>query len=407
MALTIRDITDVAAGKTSDTQFKASPFYDAHEQVVYAEDPDINFRSIISIHNTNRGEALGGCRYSPYYKSHDDALKDVLRLSRGMTYKNALARLELGGGKSVIIGPEGQAKPTPEMMEALGKVVESLGGRYVTAEDMNVSEKDMMTVWGVTRHVCGIPLGKVAQDRLPAGFDIAKLPGANPSPYTAYGTFMGIKACVGHKKGQDDLNGIRVAVKGAAGAVGSVLCDFLHDAGAELVVSDHDGNKRAQARLVDIAAEYGARIVTSAEIMGEDVDVYAPCARGADINDQTIDMIKADIVAGCANNVLAEERHAEELRKRGILYAQDYVINAGGVICAGVQHLWLAHSDRYPVPEHDVVMKRIEGIYDGISEIIVQAEKENRNTTSVAAEIARREFQKKSLMASSQAMMAA
>lgn len=391
-SLMVEDITDILAGDVQDPRFQANHEFDGHECVIYAEDASIDFRAVIAVHNTRRGQALGGCRYRNDYASMDDAITDVLRLSRGMTYKNSTAQLDLGGGKSVIVGPAGQDKPTAGMMRALGQAIETLSGRYVTAEDMNTSESDMMLVWEETRNVCGIPLARLAGDLLPQGFDTAMLPGANPSPYTAYGTLVGIKAAVKHKFGRDDLKDIRVAVKGAAGAVGADLCRLLDEEGARLIVSDWDGNDRAQARLAEIAARHDAEVTTSDRIMTVDADVYAPCAKGADLNDETIAQLKAVIVAGCANNVLAAPRHAEMLRERGILYTPDYVINAGGVICAGTQHLWFSQPDRYPVPTHAEILRQIDKIYPVLMEIFERADRENADTAKIADRISEEGF---------------
>ena len=411
MALTIENITDILAGKKKDARFRANAEYDAHEQVIFAEDPEIKFKAFIAVHNTVRGQALGGCRYSLSYAGDDEAITDVLRLSKGMTYKNSLAGLDLGGGKAVIVGAEGFAKPTEAMMRALGKAVESLKGKYVTAEDMNTGEHDMLAVWQETKHVSGIPLATVAAQQFPAGFDAATLPDANPSPYTAIGTFWGIKAAVKHKTGRSDLNGISVAVKGAAGAVASELCRLLHQDGAHLIVADMDLNDRtpeklrvvaakAQEKLAALSAKYGAEIVSSDEIMSVDALVYAPCARGGDVNDASIGTLAAKIIAGCANNVLEAPRHAQMLHDRGVLYAPDYAINAGGVICAGVQHLWHASPGKYPVPSDAAVIDRAKHIYDVLLEIFSRAEKENRNTALVADAMAEEGFQgKKTLSA--------
>lgn len=392
MTLRIRDITNIVAGGQKDPRFSANREYDGHEQVVCLEDEEAGFLAFIGVHSTNLGEALGGCRYRTDYRSADEAITDVLRLSRGMTYKNAMAGLALGGGKAVIMGPPGQPKPGPDFMDLLARGVESLKGRYVTAEDMNTSEEDMMRIWQTVPHVCGIPLAKVAADRFLKGFDLSTLPGANPSPYTAHGTLAGIRAAVRHRLGRETLEGVTVAVKGAGGAVGSVLCGLLHREGARLIISDWDGNPAAQARLADIAGRYGAKISASAEIMAEEADVFAPCAKGADINDETIALLKAKIVAGCANNVLAEPRHADALHERGILYAPDYVINAGGVICAGMQHLWLAHPGAYAVPTHDEIMRRTREIGDTLARLFRLAESRDRNTADVADSMAREAF---------------
>jgi len=406
MSLTIEDITDILSGAHPDQRFAANPAFDGHEQIIFAHDPSINFKAFIAIHNTTRGQALGGCRYSHAYQSDNEAITDVLRLSKGMTYKNSLAKLALGGGKSVIVGDPDHAKPTEEMMKALGRAVDSLGGKYVTAEDMNTGEQHMLTVWSETRHVTGMPLEKVATDKLPDGFDPAALPDANPSPYTADGTYWGIKAAVKHKMGRDDLNGITVAIKGAAGAVGAMLCRLLHEDGAKLIVADLDLNdntpahlvkiaENAQQRLAAIAQQYNADIVSADKIIEVDADIFAPCAQGADINDDSIGKLRVKIVAGCANNVLAETRHADMLAERGILYAPDYAINAGGVICAGVQYLWHANPDSYPVPTDAVIRDRVKEIYEVMLEIFSRAEREGINTAVIADTISEEGFQEK------------
>jgi leucine dehydrogenase len=408
MVLKLENITDVLSGKASDPRFKANREYADHEQVIYAEDPAIGFRCFIAVHNTARGPALGGCRYSSYADA-DEAITDVLRLSKGMTYKNSLAQLDLGGGKCVIMGVPGQARPTREMMLALGEAVGSLKGAYVTAEDMNTSEENMEAVLEKTPFVSGVPLAKVAAGKFPAGFDVSTLPDANPSPYTSFGTYWGIRAAVKHKMGRDDLKDIRVAVKGAAGAVASELCRLLHEAGAKLIVSDMDLDdttpahladiaKRAQEKLDALAAKFGARKVSSAEIMTVDADVYAPCARGGDVNDDTIATLGAGIIAGCANNVLAEPRHARMLHERGVLYAPDYAINAGGVICAGMQYLWHAYPERYEVPTHEGVLVLARNIHDVLLAIFERAKAENADTASIADRISEERFREKKML---------
>jgi leucine dehydrogenase len=396
--LVLEDITPILAGLRSDPRFAANREYASHEKILFASDKASGLRAFIAVHNTNRGPALGGCRYYNAYADDNAAITDVLRLSRGMTYKNAVAGLDLGGGKCVVFGPKGQDRPTPAMMRALGRAVQSLGGAYVTAEDMNTSEADMEAVLEETPYVSGVPFARFAGTLLPAGFDMSSLPGANPSPYTAYGTYAGIRAAVHHKMQQDSLQGVTVAVKGAAGAVASELCRLLHADGARLIVSDWDGNAPAQARLTLLADLYGARITTSARIMEEAADVYAPCARGGDLDDLAIPLLKAGIVAGCANNVLAEPRHAEALKARGILYAPDYVINAGGVICAGTQYLWRANPGRHPLPTHKEVLGRAGDIYGTLLEIFRRADSENRNTAAIADRLAEERFAIRSVL---------
>jgi len=278
-----------------------------HEQVTYFFDEATGLRAIVAIHSTRLGPALGGCRVWPY-ESEEAALYDVLRLSKGMTYKNAAMGLALGGGKAVIIA-DSRTQKTPALFEAFGRAVERLGGRYITAEDVGTEPDDMVAVSRVTKHVAGLPATS-----------------GDPSPATAFGVYSGMRAALRHAFGSDDLTGKRVAVQGL-GAVGMSLCERLHEAGAKLVVTDI-----AQARLDKAVADFGATAVGSDEIYGVDCDVFAPCALGAVVNDATLPRLKARVIAGSANNQLAEPRHADALRERGIVYAPDFIINGGGVI---------------------------------------------------------------------------
>lgn len=284
-----------------------SPSFDNHEQVVFCRDAASGLRAIIAIHNTSRGFALGGCRMWDY-ASEEEAITDVLRLSRGMTYKNALADLPWGGGKSVMIG-NSKTEKTPEMMQAMGRFVERLGGKYVIAEDVGTCPDDMAEMAKESQFVKGIP-GE----------------GGDPSPGTAYGVFCGIQASIQERMGKNSLDGIRVAVQGL-GHVGYDVADQLKKAGAKLWVSDMNDEALAKAK-----AELGAEVVGLDEVYDLDVDVYAPCALGATLNDNTIPRLSAKVVAGAANNQLAEDRHGDMLHEMNILYAPDYVINAGGVI---------------------------------------------------------------------------
>ncbi len=278
-----------------------------HEQVVFTHEPSCGYRGIIAIHDTTLGPALGGTRFWDY-ATDVEALVDVLRLSRGMTYKAAVAGLNLGGGKSVIIGDH--KRDDREMLfRAHGRAVESQQGRYITAEDVGTSVEDMDFVHMETDHVVGI-----------AGRS------GDPSPVTAYGVYRGIKACAARRYGSDDLAGRSVAVQGV-GHVGYHLCDYLAADGAELVVTDID-----EAKVDRVRDEIGAETVQPDEIYDADVDVFAPCALGAVLNDDTIPRLEVDIVAGAANNQLADDRHDDMLVQEGILYAPDYVINAGGLI---------------------------------------------------------------------------
>ena len=278
-----------------------------HEQVVVCSDVSAGYRGIIAIHSTTLGPALGGTRFWTY-ASDDEAITDALRLSRGMTYKNAVAGLNLGGGKAVIIG-DNRTKNREMLFRAHGRFVESLGGRYVTAEDVGTSTADMDFVHMETQYVAGLT------DR-----------SGDPSPVTARGVFRAIQASAKFRWDSDKLEGKTVSIQGC-GHVGAYLAKELADVGAKLIVTDIDAE-----RVKKVVAATGARAVSTDEIYGVKADIFAPCALGAIINDKTIPQLKVEIVAGAANNQLAEERHGDELEKRNILYAPDYVANAGGVI---------------------------------------------------------------------------
>jgi leucine dehydrogenase len=278
-----------------------------HEQLVVCHDKSSGYRGIIAIHDTTLGPALGGTRFWQY-ESDEAAIVDALRLARGMTYKNAVAGLNLGGGKSVIIG--NNKTPNREMIfRAHGRFVDSLGGRYVTAEDVGTSTGDMDFVHMETDYVSGLAGGS-----------------GDPSPVTAHGVFRAIQAAAFHRWGSDSLEGKTVALQGC-GNVGYHLAKELHRFGAKLIVTDIDPE-----RVKRVVADTGARAVGSDEIYGQQADIYAPCALGAVINDATLPQLRVEIVAGAANNQLHEERHGELLEQRGITYAPDYVANAGGVI---------------------------------------------------------------------------
>jgi leucine dehydrogenase len=286
------------------------PDFDFHEQVVLVSDRASGLQAIVAVHDTTLGPALGGCRMWPY-ASTNDALTDVLRLSRGMTYKAAVAGLPLGGGKSVVIGDSRKHK-TPAVLRALGRAIDQLGGRYITAEDVGTSPEDMNYVREGTKHVAGIApeLGGLG----------------DPSPMTALGTFVGIRAAVKHKLGADSVKGLTVAVQGL-GHVGWDLCRQLHEAGAKLIVSD-----MIATRLDEAARLFGAKVVALDTIYGVQCDVFAPCALGAIVNPQTLPQFKARIIAGASNNQLATAAMGDALHAQGVLYAPDYVINAGGLI---------------------------------------------------------------------------
>jgi len=278
-----------------------------HEEVVMASDPSCGYRGIIAVHSTALGPALGGTRFWNY-ESDEAAITDALRLSRGMTYKNAVAGLDLGGGKSVILG-DNRTSNRESIFRAHGRFVESLGGRYITAEDVGTGTADMDFVHMETDHVAGL-----------------KAKSGDPSPVTAHGVFRSIQASAKHRWGSDDLTGKVAAIQGC-GNVGRYLAGELHEAGARLIVSDIDPERTAR-----VARDTGAEIVHGDDIYRAKADIFAPCALGGIINDETIPMLTVAIVSGGANNQLLEPRHGDVLEERGISYAPDYVANAGGVI---------------------------------------------------------------------------
>jgi len=288
---------------------KQSKSYDNHELVSFFDDAESGLRAIIAVHNTNLGPAVGGCRMFSYV-DQAQALEDVLRLSRGMTYKSALAGLPMGGGKAVIIGDPAKDK-SPALFEKMGEFIDSLSGKYITAEDSGTSVEDLSIVAQKTQHVLGVN----EQQEF----------GGDPSPLTAYGIYCGIEAAVKFKLKAADLKGIRVAVQGA-GAVGRYLIKLLHEAGAQTFVAD------INAVNLDKALALGSKIVAVDEIISMDADVFAPCAMGAVLNEYSISQLKAPIVAGGANNQLAKLEHGAMLNDLGVLYAPDFVINAGGII---------------------------------------------------------------------------
>ena len=337
----------------------SSTDFDNHEQVVFCHDEASGLKAIIAIHNTNRGPALGGCRMWSY-ASEDEALTDVLRLSRGMTYKSALARLPYGGGKSVIIG-DSRLDKSPVLFRAMGRAVQRLAGRYIVAEDVGISVADVEIMQQETRHVAGTTAGGAG----------------DPSPATAYGVYMGLRAAAKHKLGRDKLEGLTVAVQGL-GHVGYYLCRHLAEDGARLIVTDID-----EAAVQKAVKEFNASAVAPEEIYGVEADVFAPCALGAVINDDTLGVLKASVVAGSANNQLHEPRHAETLKQRGLLYAPDYVINAGGVID-------ISHEGRSY--DKTKAFAHVAEIHDTLIEIFERAEAEGLTTAEAADRIAEERF---------------
>jgi leucine dehydrogenase len=329
-----------------------------HEQVVHACDPDSGLRAIIAIHDTTLGPAVGGCRIHPY-ADETAALADVLRLSQGMTFKAAVAGVSFGGGKMVVIADPRRDK-TPALLHAIGMAIERFGGRYITGEDVGTSAGDMAVIGEVTDAVMGKP------ESLGGSGD--------PSPRTALGCFAGIAASMRHRLGRTSLDGLRVAVQGL-GNVGWNLCRLLAAAGAELVVAD----VRAD-RVGDAVKTFGATGVPPEAIYAVPADVLAPCALGAVINDATMPVLAAPIIAGGANNQLADERrHGAALRERGILYAPDYVINAGGLIQLAVERSGMDWAE---------VDRRVRAIGDTLAELFVRADRAGVPTAAAAREIA-------------------
>lgn len=322
-----------------------------HEQVSYFHDPTLGLKGIVAIHNTVLGPALGGCRMWNY-KSEQDALIDVLRLSKGMTYKAAIAGLNLGGGKAVIIG-DPKADKSEELFRSFGRFIEGLGGRYITAEDVGTSIKDMDCVRMETKYVTGIS---------------KSLGGSgDPSLLTSFGTYLGIKASVKFKLNKNSLDGLSIVVQGL-GSVGMELVKYLSNDGMKIYAYDIDSN------LMEIAAkEYGVTPIKEDAVYDQDVDIYAPCALGATINDDTIPRLKCSIIAGAANNVLKDpDKHSKELLDRGILYAPDYAINAGGLINV------YNELDDY---NKERAFSQAEAIYDILMDIFYRSDKENIPTT--------------------------
>jgi len=332
--------------------------FDGHEQIVFCNDEDTGLKAIIGIHNTVLGPALGGTRMWTY-QSEWHALNDVLRLSRGMTFKSAITGLNLGGGKAVIIG-DAKSQKNDDLMRRFGQFVDSLSGKYITAEDVGMETRDMDVIREVTPHVTGISESKGG-----AG---------NPSPITAYGVYMGMKAAAKYQFGTDNLYGKKILVQGV-GHVGETLVNYITDEGAKVVVNDIN-----EVRLEELSKKYGANVVLGNDIYGLDVDIYAPCALGATINDETIGQLKAKVIAGAANNQLADEvKHGRLLKEKGIAYAPDFLINAGGIINV------YAELEGYG---KDEIIRKTENIYNTTLDIFNLSEQENITTHRAAFNIA-------------------
>lgn len=343
------------------------PDYDSHEKVIFHHDAETGLQAIIAIHNTNLGCALGGCRMWPY-GSEEDAISDVLRLSRGMTYKAAITGLNLGGGKAVIIGDPRKEK-SPTLLRAMARLVDSLNGEYVTAEDVGINEEDVQVMAGETEFVTGYARqGGVSGD---------------PSPFTAYGVFRGIEQAARFQLGWDTLSGMRVAIQGV-GKVGYELARLLSEAGARVYAADifSDNLKRA-------VANFGVIPVAPEDILRQPAEVFSPCAMGAVLNEQSIRELGAPVVAGSANNQLATDQDGLRLASSGVLYVPDYVINSGGLIEVYYQYFG---ADRQEVLRH---IERVAE--ETLPEIFRIAAAENAATSEVADQLARERFMNRSL----------
>jgi leucine dehydrogenase len=340
--------------------------YDEHELVELVHDRASGLTAIIAIHSSHLGPGAGGTRFWHYPKP-DAAMRDALRLSRGMSYKNAMAGLPMGGGKAVVLLEKGGEK-TPEMLAAFGDAVDALAGRYVTAEDVGATEADMVAISHRTPHVCGLPA------------DDGSI-GGDPGPFTAMGIYHGIKAAVRHKLGKDSVEGVRVALQGC-GSVGGGVARLLAKDGARLIVSDIHA-ERAKA----LARDVGGEAVSPERIMGASCDVFSPNALGAILDEEGIARLDCAIVAGGANNQLARPEHGALLAGRGILYAPDYVINAGGIINVGLEYLCRQHGEPCDINE---VRKRIAQIPDRLEAIWQESEETGRSADVVADAMARR-----------------
>ena len=311
-----------------------------HEKVLFVNNEKAGLKAIIAVHNTNLGPAIGGCRLFPY-ASYDDALFDVLRLSRGMSHKNAVAGLPHGGGKGVIIADP--SMKTEAMFEAFGEAVNNLGGDYITAEDVNTTCDDALIMMRKTKHICGLPMNS-----------------GDPSPFTARGVWQGIRATAKVALGRDDLEGLTIAVQGL-GKVGYDLCRHLHNSGAKLIIANRS-NKAMAEKAVE---EFGAKIVGTDEIYAQECDIFSPNAMGAILNPTTIPQLKCKAVAGGANNQILDDASGEALKARGIFYAPDFVINGGGVINAAAEV-----DGPY---NKDAVLEKVDNIYNTIEHILSES----------------------------------
>jgi leucine dehydrogenase len=337
------------------------PDFDAHEELHFVTDEKCGLRAVIAVHSTHLGPAAGGCRFW-HYAEDDEALTDVLRLSRGMSYKNAMAGLPLGGGKSVILADE-ESHKSPDLLHAFGKAVDRLGGRYITAEDVGMSVADMIEVARDTRFVAGLPAD-------------GKEVGGDPGPHTSLGVFLGIKAAVKRALGRDDVSGLHIALQGA-GSVATGVALHASAEGAKLSIADVDEHKAK--KLADAA---GGKVVAPDEVLFLEAHVVSPCALGAILDEDSIARLNAPIIAGGANNQLATPEDGERLHARGILYAPDYVINAGGIINVCTEYLGDGDAS--------LVRRRLEGIPQRLEQIWAESEASGRDPAAVADAMAQR-----------------
>jgi len=335
--------------------------FDAHEDLHFVWNEECGLKAIIAVHSTHLGPAAGGCRFW-HYADPADSLKDALRLSRGMSYKNAMAGLPLGGGKAVIIADEKRTK-TPEMLHLFGKAVDHLCGRYVTAEDVGMSVADMIEIRRNTPFVAGLPV---------EGGDV----GGDPGPHTSLGVFLGIKAAVRRALGKDNVSGLHVALQGA-GSVATGVAMHAANEGARLSIADVDAAKARK-----LADAVGGKVVETDEILRLEADVLSPCALGAILDERTIPALRVPVVAGGANNQLATPEDGPRLHDRGILYAPDYVINAGGIINVCIEYLRNGDAS--------VVREKIEGIPSRLEQIWAESAETRRDPASVADAMAQR-----------------
>lgn len=352
---------EITAAQLKDNPVIAAMSQFNHEQLLFCNDNETGLKAIIAVHNTVLGPALGGTRMW-MYNNELEALNDVLRLSRGMTYKNSISGLNLGGGKAVIIG-DSRSMKSEALFRRFGKFVNSLAGKYITAEDVGISPQDMTWVNMETDFVAGLP-GR----------------SGDPSPVTAFGTYMGMKACAKKQFGNDSLTGKKVAVQGV-GHVGEYLVKHLVKENAEVFITDIH-----QPTLERISEKYGVKVVGLDEIYDIDMDIYAPCALGATVNNDTLDRLKCSIIAGAANNQLADEAiHGNTILERGMIYAPDFALNAGGVINCYAEVM--GESSEW-------AMQKAEGIYGTIYGIVERSTRENIPTYAIANKMAEERVEK-------------